>query len=282
MLSACTHSRLDGNGRLRSGDDACLACRLNLNEPDPDRHWISLTRAEAGQFLSSTVAASFAPCGREIVGLVWRRGLEGQGLLEPGERFGLHGTDTSAKQESICTTGLRASNTPGAWMGWGAYVSSYFGLSGLKYNNSWMRVILCTAFKSEFPYISDQDPRLHGDRADVDARVPGGVASLPMHPSGNRYTSIEMSNGGWVNGRRRQGQVALAPIDEDGNVAARVDLLIFFEDNSAGSHFYGPKFTAEEKDDHPSKAEKARRGIPGRGTKRAHALLTGMLNAFDD
>jgi hypothetical protein len=91
-----------------------------------------------------------------------------------------------------------------------------------------------------------------------------------------------MSNGGWVNGRRRQGQVALAPIDEDGNVAARVDLLIFFEDNSAGSHFYGPKFTAEEKDDHPSKAEKARRGIPGRGTKRAHALLTGMLNGFDD
>jgi hypothetical protein len=167
-------------------------------------------------------------------------------------------------------------------MGKGGYVSAEFGLSGLIYNNSWMRVILCTAFKSEFPYISDQDPRLHGDRADVDARVPGGVASLPMHPSGSLYTSIEMSNGGWVRGRRRRGQVALAPIDEDGNVAARVDLLIFFEDNSAGSHFYGTRFTFEEEDDHPSKEEKARRRIPGRGSKRGHALLTGMLNKVDD
>lgn len=107
------------------------------------------------------------------------------------------------------------------------------------------------------------------------------MASLPLHSSGNRYSSIEMSTGGWVNGKRRQAQVALPPIDEDGNVAARVDLLIFYEDNAAGSHHYGQRFTSEEKDDHPSKEEKARRLIPGRGTKRGHALLTGMLNALD-
>jgi hypothetical protein len=57
-----------------------------------------------------------------------------------------------------------------------------------------------------------------------------------------------MGNGSFVNSRRRQSQIALPPLNEAGNVDARADMLIFYEQYS-----YDRTFTPAERASHPDR-----------------------------
>ena len=95
--------------------------RLALDE---QRHFVSLSQAEAALLLNSRMARSFFKANVRIVGVAARPGPGGlaPGQLGPGESFALHGTPTNQNILAIATEGLKASEGE-QWSGYGCYFS---------------------------------------------------------------------------------------------------------------------------------------------------------------
>jgi hypothetical protein len=288
---ACTHMRFDGTRSVRSSKFACVACEFNGLEPDVRRHFHTLDAHAAASILQSKVARSFELENCHIVGVAGRMGEAGQapGQLGEGQQLALHGTPTNDTIIEILMNGLKASaKTEKQWFGEGVYFSPHFRLSK-KYNADGHRVMICAAIQEgQHSYHAD-DPtkRIHAAHkfepyeGGVDCRVPGGVKSLgPATPNGDRYTSIQMGRGSWVNGKRRDPQIVLPPLNGRREVAADTNILLFYEPNPPDQYSYDRTFTAAERASHPPRA--VRHGVQESAPKRQRVGGPDMIDLTGD
>ena len=216
-----------------------------------------------------------------------------QHQLGEGQQLALHGTPSNDNIIQILTNGLKASaKTEKQWFGEGVYFSPHFRLSK-KYNADGHRVMICAAIQEgQHSYHAD-DPtkRIHAAHkfepyeGGVDCGVPGGVKSLGQAtPNGDPYTSIQMGRGSWVNGKRRDPQIVLPPLNGRREVAADTNILLFYEPNPPDQYSYDRTFTAAELASHPPRA--VRHGVQKNAAKRVEKRMRldgpGMIDLTGD